>query len=152
MKNDSYFIQELPLIETAPTPKIFTGTITNHIENTSYTHDDTTITLTANDGFKIASASIHFQPYIGASYSNVADFTINADGKTATATIPSDYLNDSSIKLELDGKTESTKPYTLSDVGLLSHDENATLSVTENTATLTAVKIDKMTCSKRTSN
>ena len=150
-KNDSYFIQELPLIETAPTPKIFTGTITNHIENTSYTHDDTTITLTANDGFKIASASIHFQPYIGASYSNVADFTINADGKTATATIPSDYLNDSSIKLELDGKTESTKPYTLSDVGLLSHDENATLSVTENTATLTAVSGYKITSAKITS-
>ena len=150
-KNKSYFIQELPLIETAPTPKIFTGTITNHIVNTSYTHDDTTITLTANDGFKIASASIHFQPYVGASYSNVADFTINADGKTATATIPSDYLNDSSIKLELDGKTESTKPYTLSDVGLLSHDENATLSVTENTATLTAASGYKITSAKITS-
>ena len=150
-KNNSYFIQELPLIETKPTPKIFKGTIINHIVNTSYTHDDTTITLTANDGFKITSASIHFQPYVGASYSNVADFTINADGKTATATIPSDYLNDSSIKLELDGKTESTKPYTLSDVGLLSHDENATLSVTENTATLTAASGYKITSAKITS-
>ena len=129
----------------------FTGTITNHIVNTSYTHDDTTITLTANDGFKITSASIHFQPYVGASYSNVSDFTINADGKTATATIPNDYLNDSSIKLELDGETESTKPYTLSDVGLLSHDENATLSVTENTATLTAVNGYKITSAKITS-
>lgn len=150
-KNKSYFIQELPLIETAPTPKIFTGTITNHIVNTSYKHDDTTITLTANDGFKIVSASIHFQPYVGASYSNVADFTINADGKTATATIPSDYLNNSSIKLELDGKTESTKPYTLSDVGLISHDENATLKVTENIATLTAASGYKITSAKITS-
>lgn len=150
-KNKSYFIQELPLIETAPTPKIFTGTITNHIVNTSYKHDDTTITLTANEGFKIVSASIHFQPYVGASYSNVADFTINADGKTATATIPSDYLNNSSIKLELDGKTESTKPYTLSDVGLISHDENATLKVTENTATLTAASGYKITSAKITS-
>ena len=129
----------------------FTGTIINHIENTSYTHDDTTITLTANDGYKITSASIDYQPYIGASYSNVADFTINANGKTATATIPNDYLNDSSIKLELDGNTESTKPYTLADVGLQSHDENATLSVTENTATLTAVSGYKITSAKITS-
>ena len=129
----------------------FTGTITNHIDNTSYTHDDTTITLTADDDYKITSASIDFQPYIGASYSNIADFTINADGKTATATIPSDYLNDSSIKLELDGETESTKPYTLADVGLQSHDENATLSVTENTATLTAASGYKITSAKITS-
>ena len=129
----------------------FTGTITNHIDNTSFTHDDTTITLIANDGYKITSASIDFQPYIGASYSNIADFTINADGKTATATIPSDYLNDSSIKLELDGETESTKPYTLADVGLQSHDENTTLSVTENTATLTAASGYKITSAKITS-
>lgn len=147
----SYNIRQLPLIETAPTPKIFTGTITNHIDNTSYKHDVTTITLTANDGFKITSASIDFQPYIGASYSNVVDFTINADGKTATATIPSDYLNDNSIKLELDGETESTKPYTLADVGLQSHDENATLKVTDNTATLTAASGYKITAAKITS-
>ena len=132
------------------TPK-FTGTIINHIENISYTHDDKTITLTANDGYKITSASIDYQPYIGASYSNLADFTINEDGKTATATIPNDYLNDSSIKLELDGKTESTKPYTLADVGLLNHDENTTLSVTENTATLTAASDYKITSAKITS-
>ena len=129
----------------------FTGTITNHINNTSYTHDDKTITLTANDGYKITSASIEFQPYVGASYSNVADFTINADGKTATATIPNDYLNDSSIKLELDGETESTKPYTLADVGLQNNDENATLSVTDNTATLTAASGYKITSAKITS-
>ena len=129
----------------------FTGTIINHIDNTSYTHDDTTITLTANDGYKITSASIDFQPYIGASYNNVADFTINADGKTATATIPSDYLNDNSIKLELDGKTENIKPYTLADVGLQSHDENATLLVTDNTATLTAASSYKITYAKITS-
>ena len=129
----------------------FTGSIINHIDNTSYIHGDKTITLTANDGYKITSASIDFQPYIGASYSNVADFTINADGKTATATIPSDYLNDNSIKLELDGKTESTKPYTLADVGLQSHDENATLSVAENTATLTAASGYKITSAKITS-
>ena len=129
----------------------FTGTIINHIDNTSYTNDDKTITLTANDGYKITSASIDFQPYIGASYSNVANFTINADGKTATATIPSDYLNNSSIKLELDGKTESTKPYTLADVGLKCNDENATLKVVDNTATLTAVSGYKITSAKITS-
>ena len=129
----------------------FTGTITNNIDNTSYTHDDKTITLTANDGYKITSASINFQPYAGAGYSDVADFTINANGKTATAIIPSDYLNDNSIELELDGETESTKPYTLADVGLQCHDENATLSVTENTATLTAASGYKITSAKITS-
>ena len=149
-KSKSFNIKQLPLIETAP-PQKFTGSIINHIDNTSYIHGDKTITLTANDGYKITSASIDFQPYVGASYSNVADFTINADGKTATATIPSDYLNDSSIKLELDGKTESTKPYTLADVGLQSHDENATLKVTDNTATLTAVSGYKITSAKITS-
>ena len=129
----------------------FTGTITNNIDNTSYTHDDKTITLTANDGYKITSASIDYEPYPGAGSSDIADFTINADGKTATATIPSDYLNDNSIKLELDGKTESTKPYTLADVGLQSHDENATLKVTDNTATLTAASGYKITSAKITS-
>ena len=149
-KSKSFNIKQLPLIETAP-PQKFTGSIINHIDNTSYIHGDKTITLTANDGYKITSASIDFQPYVGASYSNVADFTINANGKTATAIIPSDYLNDSSIKLELDGKTESTKPYTLADVGLQSHDENATLKVTDNTATLTAVSGYKITSAKITS-
>ena len=129
----------------------FTGTITNNIDNTSYTHDDKTITLTANDGYKITSASIDYEPYPGAGSSNIADFTINADGKTATATIPSDYLNNSSIKLELDGKTESTKPYTLADVGLQNHDENTTLKVTDNTATLTAASGYKITSAKITS-
>ena len=132
------------------TPK-YTGTITNNIDNTSYTHDDKTITLTANDGYKITSASINYESYPGAGSSDVADFTINAEGKAATATIPSNYLNDSSIKLELDGKTESTKPYTLADVGLQSHDENATLKVTDNTATLTAVNGYKITSAKITS-
>lgn len=132
------------------TPK-YTGTITNNIDNTSYTHDDKTITLTANDGYKITSASINYESYPGAGSSDVADFTINAEGKTATATIPSDYLNNGSIKLELDGKTENTKPYTLADVGLQSHDENATLKVTDNTATLTAVDGYKITSAKITS-
>ena len=132
------------------TPK-FTGTIINHIDNTSYTHDDKTITLTTNDGYKITNASINYQPYVGASYSDVSDFTINADGKTATATIPSDYLNNSSIKLEIDGKTESTKPYTLADVGLKCNDENVTLKVVDNTATLTAVSGYKITSAKITS-
>ena len=129
----------------------FAGTITNNIDNTSYTHDDKTITLTANDGYKITSASIDYEPYPGAGSSDIADFTINADGKTATATIPNDYLNNSSIKLELDGKTKSTKPYTLADVGLQNHDENATLKVTDNTATLTAVDGYKITSAAITS-
>lgn len=129
----------------------FKGKIENNVDNTSYTHDDKNITLTANDGYKITTASIDYEPYLGAGSSDIADFTINTDGKTATATIPSDYLNDSSIKLELDGKTESTKPYTLADVGLKCHDENATLKVTENTATLTAVDGYKITSAKITS-
>ena len=151
-ENKSLKIQQLPLVETVPklTQK-FTGTITNDIENTSYTHDDKTITLTANDGYKITSATIQVQPYAGAGYSDVAIFTVNANGKTATATIPNDYLNDSSIELELDGETESTKPYTLADVRLQSHDENATLKVIDNTATLTAASGYKITSAKITS-
>lgn len=129
----------------------FTGKIENNVDNTSYTHDDKTITLIANDGYKITSASIDYEPYAGAGYSNVANFTINEDGKSATATIPNDYLNDSSIKLELDGKTESTKPYTLADVGLKCNNENATLKVTDNTATLTAVDGYKITSATITS-
>lgn len=129
----------------------FTGKIENNIGNTSYTHDDKTITLTANDGYKITSATIDFQPYAGAGYNNVANFTINDNGKTATATIPNDYLNDSSIKLELDGTTESTKPYTLADVGLKCNNENATLKVVDNTATLTAADGYKITSATITS-
>lgn len=145
------YVKQLTPKLTPKLPPKFTGTITNHIDNTSYTYDGKTITLTANDGYKITSASINYESYPGAGSSDVADFTINAGGKTATATIPSDYLNNSSIKLELDGKTESTKPYTLADVGLQSHDENATLSVTDNKATLTAVVGYKITSAKITS-
>lgn len=52
---------------------------------------------------------------------------------------------------QLDGETESTKPYTLTDVGLKCNDENATLKVTENTATLTAVSGYKITSANITS-
>lgn len=52
---------------------------------------------------------------------------------------------------QLDGETESTKPYTLADVGLKCNDENATLKVTENTATLTAVSGHKITSANITS-
>ena len=52
---------------------------------------------------------------------------------------------------QLDGETESTKPYTLADVGLKCNDENATLKVTENTATLTAVSGHKITYASITS-
>lgn len=150
VKNDSSITLTLTGETTSKVEK-FTGTIKNNIDNTSYTHDDKTITLTANDNFKLTSASIKYQPYAGAGYSDVADFTINTDGKTATATIPSDYLNDNSIELDLDGETESTKPYTLADVGLKCNDENATLKVTDNTATLTAVDGYKITSATITS-
>ena len=56
-----------------------------------------------------------------------------------------DYVN------QLDGETESTKPYTLADVGLKCNDENVTLKVTENTATLTAVSGHKITSANITS-
>ena len=52
---------------------------------------------------------------------------------------------------QLDGETESTKPYTLADVKLKCNDENATLKVTENTATLTAVSGHKITSASITS-
>lgn len=150
VKNDSSITLTLTGETTSKVEK-FIGTIKNNIDNTSYTHDDKTITLTANDNYKLTSATIDFQPYAGAGYSNVANFTINDNGKTATATIPSDYLNDNSIELDLNGTTESTKPYTLADVGLKCNDENATLKVVENTATLTAVDGYKITSATITS-
>lgn len=52
---------------------------------------------------------------------------------------------------QLDGETESTKPYTLADVKLKCNDENATLNVTDNTATLTATSGYKITSANITS-
>ena len=52
---------------------------------------------------------------------------------------------------QLNGESESTKLYTLADVGLKCNDENATLKVTENTATLTAVNGYKITSARITS-
>ena len=150
VKNDSSITLTLTGETTSAVQK-FIGTIKNNIDNTSYSHDDKTITLTANDDYKITNATIDFQPYAGAGYSTITNFTINGDGKTATATIPSDYLNNDSIELDLNGNTESTKPYTLADVGLKCHDENATLKVVDNTATLTAVDGYKITSAAITS-
>lgn len=52
---------------------------------------------------------------------------------------------------QIGGETESTKPYTLADVKLKCNDENATLKVTDNTATLTAVSGYKITSASITS-
>lgn len=52
---------------------------------------------------------------------------------------------------QLGGETESPSPYTLAEVGLTCNDENATLKVTENTATLTAVSGHKITSASITS-
>ena len=52
---------------------------------------------------------------------------------------------------QLDGEPESIKPYTLADVGLKCNDENATLKVTGNTATLTATSGYKITSASITS-
>ena len=52
---------------------------------------------------------------------------------------------------QIDGKTESIKPYTLADVKLKCNDENATLKVTNNTATLTATSGYKIVSASITS-
>ena len=85
----------------------FTGTITNSLhDSTTYTKDDNDIiTLKANDGYKIKSASLDYQPYPGAANQSLGDFTIASDKLTATITIPDDVKNDKTINLTISGET-----------------------------------------------
>lgn len=87
----------------------FTGTITNSLhDSTTYTRDDKDIiTLKANDGYKIKSANLDYQPYPGADNQSLGDFTVASDKLTATINIPDDVKNDKTINLTISGKTSA---------------------------------------------
>ena len=115
-------------------------------DNVSVSITGNTVTLTANTGYKIKNATLD----IGNSLfgdGTTLDFTVSQDKTTATVTVTDDSLIDASQEYNLTVHTEEvpTQPYTLQDVGLQCHDENVTLSVTNNTATLTAKSGYKIT-------
>ena len=105
-----------------------------------------TITLTANAGYKIKDATLD----IGNSLfgdDTPLEFTVSQDKNTATVTVTDDSLIDPSQEYNLTVHTEEvpTQPYTLQNVGLQCNDENVTLSVNNDTATLTAKSGYKIT-------
>ena len=105
-----------------------------------------TITLTANNGYTIKDATLD----IGSSLfgdDTPLDFTVSPDKTTATLTVTDESLIDPSQEYNLTVHTEEvpTEPYTLQNVGLQCNDENVTLSVNNNTATLTAKNGYKIT-------
>ena len=85
----------------------FTGTITNNLHDSiTYNKDDKDIiTLKANDGYKIKSASLDYQPYPGAGSQSLGYFTVASDKLTATITIPDNVKNDKTINLTISGET-----------------------------------------------
>ena len=85
----------------------FTGSITNSLhDSTTYTKDDKDIiTLKANDGYKIKSANLDYQPYPGAADQSLGDFTVASDKLTATINIPDNVKNDKTINLTISGET-----------------------------------------------
>lgn len=111
-----------------------------------------TITLTANSGYTIKDATLD----IGNSLfgdGTTLDFTVSQDKTTATLTVTDDSLIDPSQEYNLTVHTEEVppQPYTLQNVGLQCNDENVTLSVNNDTATLTAKSGYKITSAILTS-
>lgn len=111
-----------------------------------------TITLTANSGYTIKDATLD----IGNSLfgdGTTLDFTVSQDKTTATLTVTDDSLIDPSQEYNLTVHTEEVppQPYTLQNVGLQCNDENVTLSVNNDTATLTAKSGYKITSATITS-
>lgn len=114
----------------------FTGTITNSLhDSTTYTKDDKDIiTLKANDGYKIKSANLDYQPYAGAGNQSLGEFTVSSDKLTATITIPDNVKNDKTINLTISGETSTD----LEHVNPTLKANNITVSITGNTVKLTA--------------
>ena len=111
-----------------------------------------TVTLTANKGYTIKDATLD----IGNSLfgdDTPLKFTVSQDKTIATVTISDESLIDPSQEYDLSVHTDKIpeKPYTLADVGLKCNDENATLKVVDNMATLTAVDGYKITSAAITS-
>ena len=120
--------------------------------NVSVSITGNTVTLTANTGYKIKDATLD----IGSSLfgdGTTLNFTVSQDKTTATVTVTDDSLIDPSQEYNLTVHTEEvpTQPYLLQDVGLQCNDENVTLSVSNNTATLTAKSGYKITSATITS-
>ena len=115
-------------------------------DNVTVSITGNTVTLTANTGYKIKDATLD----IGNSLfgdDTPLDFTVSQDKTTATVTVTDDSLIDPSQEYNLTVHTEEvpTQPYTLQDVGLQCNNENVTLSVNNDTATLTAKSGYKIT-------
>ena len=121
-------------------------------DNVTVSITGNTVNLKANSGYKITSATLD----IGNSLfgdGTTLDFIVSQDKTTATVTVTDDSLIDPSQEYSLTVHTEEvpTQPYLLRDVGLQCNDENVTLSVTNNTATLTAKSGYKITAAAITS-
>lgn len=114
----------------------FTGTITNSLhDSTTYTKDDKDIiTLKANDGYKIKSASLDYQPSPGAANQSLGEFTVSSDKLTATINIPDNVKNDKTINLTISGETSTD----LQHINPTLKANNVTVSITGNTVNLTA--------------
>ncbi len=108
----------------------YTGTITNRDNNSTYKLDKDTITITPKSGtLKKVRGSI--QQYAGGDA-----MTINStiSNNIATLVVPQDYLNNSSAALFI----YVTYVQTLQTLGVTDEThENATLSVVDNTMTIT---------------
>ena len=121
-------------------------------DNVTVTITGNTVNLKANSGYTIKDATLD----IGNSLfgdDTPLKFTVSQDKTTASVTITDDSLIDPSQEYNLTVHTEEvpTQPYTLQDVGLQCNDENVTLSVSNNTATLTAKSGYKITSATITS-
>ena len=121
-------------------------------DNVTVTITGNTVNLKANSGYTIKDATLD----IGNSLfgdDTTLDFTVSQDKTTATVTVTDDSLIDPSQQYTITVHTEEvpTQPYTLQDVGLQCNDENVTLSVSNNTATLTAKSGYKITSATITS-
>ena len=114
----------------------FTGTITNSLhDSTTYIKDDKDIiTLKANDGYKIKSASLDYQPSPDAANQSLGEFTVSSDKLTATIKIPDDVKNDKTINLTISGETSTD----LQHINPTLKANNVTVSITGNTVNLTA--------------
>ena len=119
-------------------------------DNISVQITGNTITLTANAGYTIKDATLDIGDSLFGDGTTL-DFTVSPDKTTATVTVTDDSLIDASQTYNLTVHTEKIKPYTLQDVGLQCNDKNVALSVSNNTATLTAKSGYKITSAAITS-
>ena len=98
--------------EPEPEP---TFTITNNVPNTTAasepanpTDNKCTITLTANDGYRIENATLQFMTRYGTP--DTKDFTVSADGKTASCSIGDVEFADLTNGVTINGSTSEETP------------------------------------------